>query len=160
MDRRIESGVFSFAANKGESPAAQKSFRYGEINLKRSKKKANNDSAEFLLVYEQKYAPPANNTPKIEGKKKKEDDKFKEEEYSQKIRAHVRINLNKIDDFVQFHVSTNEIPISQDKTGKDIVVDWFLMDGFDTDEKFWVDANGLQMVPKALNKRKEYELTG
>jgi hypothetical protein len=45
-------------------------------------------------------------------------------------------------------VSTNEVPISQDKTGKDIVVDWFLMDGFDTDEKFWVDSNGLQMVPK------------
>ena len=30
------------------------------------------------------------------------------------------------------------------------------MDGFDTDEKFWVDANGLQMVQKTLNQRKEY----
>ena len=61
-----------------------------------------------------------------------------------------------MDDFVKFHVSTNEVPISQDKTGKDVVVDWFLMDGFDTDDKFWVDSNGLQMVPKTLNYRKEY----
>jgi hypothetical protein len=68
---------------------------------------------------------------------------YKEEEYEQKIRAHVRINLDNVDNFVKFHVSTNEVPISKDKTGKDIVVDWFLMDGFDTDEKLWVDANGL-----------------
>lgn len=37
------------------------------------------------------------------------------------------------------------------------MVDWFLMDGFDTDDKLWVDANGLQMVQKTLNQRKEYE---
>lgn len=61
-----------------------------------------------------------------------------------------------MEDFVKFHVSTNEVPIAQDKTGKDVVVDWFLMDGFDTDDKFWVDSNGLQMVPKSLNYRKEY----
>jgi hypothetical protein len=48
-----------------------------------------------------------------------------------------------MDEFVKFHVSTNEVPISQDKTGKDVVVDWFLMDGFDMDDKFWVDTNGL-----------------
>ena len=63
-----------------------------------------------------------------------------------------------MDEFVQFHVSTNEVPISQDKTGKDVVVDWFLMDGFDTNEQFWVDTNGLQMVPKTLNSRQEYQL--
>lgn len=118
----------------------------------------NNDSAEFLMVYEQKYAAPSEmEKPETKSStKKKSEDKFKDEQYTQKIRAHVRINLNKIDDFVQFHVSTNEVPISLDKTGKDVVVDWFLMDGFDTDEKFWVDANGLQMVPKSLNSRKEY----
>lgn len=69
----------------------------------------------------------------------------------------MRINLNDLDNFIKFDVSTNEVPISQDKTGKDVVVDWFLMDGFDTNETFWVDANGLQMVQKALNQRKEYK---
>lgn len=32
------------------------------------------------------------------------------------------------------------------------------MDGFDTNEQFWVDTNGLQMVPKTLNSRQEYQL--
>ena len=138
LDRKIESGVYSFAVNGGATPgtsASQKSYRYGEVNLKRSKKKVNNDSAEFLLVYEQGYGEQANSTGQSQVKSsKKNQDKFKNEQYSQKIRAHVRINLNTIDDFVQFHVSTNEVPISQDKTGKDVVVDWFLMDGFDTNE--------------------------
>lgn len=75
--------------------------------------------------------------------KKKKEDKYKDDEYEQKIRAHVRIDLNSLDNFIRFQVSTNEVPISQDKTGKDIVVDWMLLDGFDTDEKLWVDANGL-----------------
>ena len=161
LDRRIESGVYSFAVKDGKVPEAPKSFRYGEVNLKRSKKKVANNSAEFLLVYEQKYAPPSaseSNSTKPDKKAKKPEDKFKGEEYSQKIRAHVRINLNKIEDFVQFHVSTNEVPVNLDKTGKDIVVDWFLMDGFDTNETFWVDANGLQMVPKTLNTRKEFDI--
>lgn len=158
IDRRLESGVYSFAAN-GTSKLTQKSYRYGELNLKRSKRKVNNDSSEFLLVYEQRYGRQKNET-QSEAKPKKTiaaEDKFKEEEYEEKIRAHVRINLNDLDNFIKFDVSTNEVPIDQDKTGKDVVVDWFLMDGFDTNETFWVDANGLQMVQKSLNTRKEYK---
>jgi len=147
LDHRIESGVFNFDPKSvnGLGPS-QKSYRYGEVNLKRSKKKVNNDSAEFLIVYEQKYAAPSkleNEEKNKKTEKTMKPDKYKDEEYSQKIRAHVRVNLNKMEDFVKFHVSTNEVPIAQDKTGKDVVVDWFLMDGFDTDDKFWVDSNGL-----------------
>jgi hypothetical protein len=145
LDRRLESGVFSFAAN-GTTKLNQKSYRYGEINLKRSKRRTNKGSAEFLMVYEQKYGAQKNETKtnkETVKKVQKKEDAFKKEEYEQKIRAHVRINLNDVENFVKFHVSTNEIPIGQDKTGKDIVVDWLLMDGFDTDEKLWVDANGL-----------------
>jgi hypothetical protein len=58
----------------------------------------------------------------------------------------VRIDLNDIDNFVRFHVSTNEVPIENDKTGKDIVVDWHMLEGFNSAGKFWVDANGMQMV--------------
>lgn len=96
-------------------------------------------------MYEQKYGAQKNTTEDSGKavKAKKKEDKYKDEEYEQKIRAHVRIDLNSLDNFVRFQVSTNEVPISQDKTGKDIVVDWLLLDGFDTDEKLWVDANGL-----------------
>jgi hypothetical protein len=66
--------------------------------------------------------------------------------------------LNDIDNFVRFHVSTNEVPIENDKTGKDIVVDWHMLEGFNSAGKFWVDANGMQMVQKEINKRSEYSL--
>lgn len=42
----------------------------------------------------------------------------------ERIRASVRIDMNDIDNFVKFHVSTNDVPVSSDSTGKDIVVDW------------------------------------
>jgi len=53
------------------------------------------------------------------------------------------------------------VPIKKDKTGKDVVVDWYMLDGdknatFDSGKKLYVDANGLQMVDKELMHRKEY----
>jgi len=44
---------------------------------------------------------------------------------------------------VKFSVELNEVPIKTDKVGKDIVVDWTLLNGFDTGGKMYVDANGL-----------------
>jgi hypothetical protein len=73
------------------------------------------------------------------------------------IRASTRININKFDPYVKYDVELNEVPIKSDKTGKDIVADWYLLDGFDTGNKFWVDANGMQMIQKNLYKRNEYE---
>lgn len=55
----------------------------------------------------------------------------------------------------------NEVPIGKEKTGKDVVVDWYMLDGdknstFDSGKKLYVDANGLQMIDKELMHRKEY----
>lgn len=61
-----------------------------------------------------------------------------------------------MDNFVKFDVSINDVPIEMDRVGKDIVVDWFLMDDFDTNNTFWVDSNGLEMVSKKLYQRKGY----
>lgn len=72
------------------------------------------------------------------------------------IRASSRININKFNPYVKYDVELNAIPIKGDKTGKDIVVDWYMLDGFDTANKLWVDANGMQMIEKNLFKRKEF----
>lgn len=72
------------------------------------------------------------------------------------MRASARIQLNDFDSFVKFQVTLNEIPIEYDLTGKDIVADWYLLDDFKMEDKFWVDANGLQMVEKQVDKRWEY----
>lgn len=79
----------------------------------------------MLLLWEQEYAKNVTGKP------------FK----SDRMRASVRVDLNDIDNFVRFHVSTNEVPNSN--TGKDVVVDWYMMDDFNSDGRLWVDANGL-----------------
>jgi hypothetical protein len=48
------------------------------------------------------------------------------------------------------------LPIQLEKAGRDVVVDWYMLDGFDTQGHFWVDANGLEMVPKTINFRRDY----
>jgi hypothetical protein len=40
------------------------------------------------------------------------------------------------------------MPIEMEKTGKDVVVDWYFLDDFDTNNRFYIDANGLAMIPK------------
>jgi len=41
-------------------------------------------------------------------------------------------------------------------SGKDILVDWGLLNDFDTDGKLFLDTNGLQMNQKELFKRREF----
>jgi hypothetical protein len=66
--------------------------------------------------------------------------------------------MNELDDFVRFKVTTNEVPIREDnENGKDIVLDWFMMDGFDTNNSLWTDANGLQMVPRKIDPTKNIQ---
>lgn len=72
------------------------------------------------------------------------------------MRASARIHLNDLDQFVKFKVELNEIPVKFDKVGKDVVADWTFYDDFDTKQKLYVDANGLQMIDKKLFYRKEY----
>ena len=99
--------------------------------------------------------------PTLPKGKKFDDSKFNqtgllEMNKTEKIRATARISINDIDNFVKFDVSINDVPIELDRSGKDIVVDWFLMDDFDTNNTFWVDSNGLEMVNKELYQRKGY----
>lgn len=75
------------------------------------------------MVYEQRYSFNKNSTDKI--------------------RATIRINMNSFENFVKFGVSLNEIPIAMDKSGKDVLIDWYFLDGFNTDKKLWLDSNGL-----------------
>ena len=63
-------------------------------------------------------------------------------------------------DFVKFEIHLNEIPIgnfkgqrnatefaqeSDSERGKDVVIDWEFLDGFQSDNNLWIDSNGLDM---------------
>lgn len=104
----------------------QKSYPFGEINKRRIQVRKNANTSEFVLIWNQKFK-------------------------NETIRASSRISINNFDPFVKFDVETNEIPVEEDQLGKNVVVDWYLLDGFDTGNKFFVDSNGLQMIEKRLN---------
>ena len=52
----------------------------------------------------------------------------------------------------------NEISLGSKDTGKDVIVDWEILDNFESNDKLFFDANGLEMQEKTLYKRKEYTL--
>ena len=127
--------MYEFSVN-GTGPY-QRSYKYGQVNLKKSRIRQNNNSGEFLLVYEQRYSFASNATDKI--------------------RATARINMNSVENMLKFQVSLNEIPIAMDKAGKDIVADWYFLDDFNSGEEMWIDSNGLQMIPKKLFARRDWQ---
>lgn len=120
VGKNQKDGLYAF-----EVDGPQKSYPYGAINLKRLQRRENTNSSEFVLIWEQQVK-------------------------NETIRASSRININKFDPFVKYDVELNGVPIKSDRSGKDIVVDWYMLDGFDTGNKFWVDANGMQMIEKRL----------
>lgn len=65
-----------------------------------------------------------------------------------KIRAAARITLSDNTDFIKFEVTINDMPVALDQTGKDVVVDWYMLENFDSNKRFWADSNGLEMVPQ------------
>lgn len=157
VDKRVASGLYEFKVNSTKTKSGertpQKSYKYGKINLKRCRFRQNEKSGQMLLLWEQVYG--SQQTEK-KGPNRRSDTTNSTD--AERIRASIRIDMNDVDSFVRFHVSTNEVPIENDRTGKDIVVDWHMLEGFDTAGKLWVDANGMQMVQKQVNKRLEYDL--
>ena len=53
-----QDGMYEFSVNGTQG--LQKSFKYGAINVKRSRIRKNENSSEFLLVWEQNYTKMAN----------------------------------------------------------------------------------------------------
>jgi hypothetical protein len=76
-----------------------------------------------------------------------------------KVRAAARITLSDQSDFLKFEVTINDLAVALDKSGKDIVVDWYMLDQFDSGKRFWADSNGLEMVPQQLFKHRDYNYT-
>ena len=77
-----------------------------------------------------------------------------------KARATALVELQNDFDFVKFEIHLNEIPIGNFKgqrnttefaqesdfeRGKDVVIDWEFLDGFQSDNNLWIDSNGLDM---------------
>jgi hypothetical protein len=55
----------------------------------------------------------------------------------------VRFSPTVFEQLIEFEVELNEITISPNFRGKDLTVNWNMLDGFDPQEKFWTDSNAL-----------------
>lgn len=62
-------------------------------------------------------------------------------------------------DLVQFDVELNGIPVMADDQGKDVTVNWKLLD-FEANSTFWTDSNGLEMQERILNYRPSWNWSG
>jgi hypothetical protein len=56
----------------------------------------------------------------------------------------------RFDDLIEFEVSLSEIPIN-DNDGKDVTVNWQMLDGFNENKTFWTDSNGLEMIERRID---------
>jgi hypothetical protein len=101
--------------------------------MKKSQFRQNNHSGEFVLMFDDNKGGDLS------------------------TRATVRISLNEVDNFIKHTVTLNEIPIRNMRIGRDVVVDWYFLDEFDTGDKLWIDTNGLEMVEKKNFYRRDYE---
>jgi hypothetical protein len=52
-------------------------------------------------------------------------------------------------EFIEFDVELAPIPI-EDMRGKDVIVSWYMLDGFDPKGTFWTDSNGLEMQKREI----------
>jgi len=60
---------------------------------------------------------------------------------------------------VQFDVELNGIPVMADDQGKDVTVNWRMLD-FEANSTFWTDSNGLEMQERILNYRPSWNWSG
>lgn len=138
-------------------PLNQVSKLYSQVDKVEAKE--GNHSGQFLITYQQREATNATNP---------------EANHVPVRRVVAAVELSEISDFIKFDVTVNEIPIANykdEKTkafyqkqkdaerGKDVVIDWEFLDGFNTDSSLWFNSNGLDMHQKTLWSRKDYQMT-
>ena len=56
----------------------------------------------------------------------------------------------RFDELIEFEVELSEIPIIDNK-GKDVMVNFRMLDGFNANKTFWTDSNALEMQERRLN---------
>jgi hypothetical protein len=61
-------------------------------------------------------------------------------------------------DLIEFDVELSSVPVKSDRQGKDVTVNWKMYDGFNANQTFWTDANGLEMQKRRINFRETFDV--
>lgn len=58
---------------------------------------------------------------------------------------HIRFSPKFFEELMEFEVSLNEIHLDKNMSGKDVLVNWRFLNGFNNNGRFWTDSNALSM---------------
>lgn len=54
------------------------------------------------------------------------------------------------EELIEFEVGLSEVPYSAKGEGKNVVVNWKMLDKFEANSTFWTDSNGLEMQERKI----------
>lgn len=63
---------------------------------------------------------------------------------------------DRLAEFIEFEVELSEVPVN-DNVGKDVTINWRMFDGWDSNQTFWTDSNGLEMQERRINYNPRFE---
>lgn len=65
----------------------------------------------------------------------------------------VRFAPKFFEELIEFEVDMNEVHLDEEMSGKDVIVNWRLLNGFNNHGHFWTDSNALAMQERVFNYR-------
>lgn len=70
--------------------------------------------------------------------------------------VNIRFSPKYFEELIEFEVNMNEIHLSETNVGKDVIVNWRFLNGFNNNGKFYTDSNALTMQERKYNYRESW----
>lgn len=71
--------------------------------------------------------------------------------------VNVRFSPKYFEELIEFEVKMNEIHLDKILNGKDVVVNWRFLNGYNNNGRFWTDSNALSMQERIFNHRGSFD---
>ena len=71
--------------------------------------------------------------------------------------VNIRFSPKYFEELIEFEVNMNEIHLDKEMNGKDVIVNWRLLNGFNNKGRFWTDSNALSMQERNFNFRDSWD---
>jgi hypothetical protein len=74
--------------------------------------------------------------------------------------VHIRFSPKFFEELIEFEVDMNEIHLDKNLSGKDVLVNWRFLNGFNNNGRFWTDSNALSMQERVFNHHDSWDFMG
>lgn len=69
----------------------------------------------------------------------------------------IRFSPKFFEELIEFEVDMNEVHLDKKMNGKDVIVNWKFLNGFNNNGRFWTDSNALTMQERVFNYRDSWD---